>query len=200
MQRSASLLSAPQIPRPSRFSPNRAHENWPDTLAERKKRFAVLGIGVLANHAMMYSFDFVLYPFVLLKLGALNGGFLMTVLSFVLGYACLLFYDWSKTDWLGIEALKSLREISPDTYFGRLTARILTKSEPVILLFLSLKFDPFIATAYMRRGNNQFNGLTRRDWKLFLASLLIGNVYWTLAIFAGFSLVAFLFGALGHLY
>src|SRR5437016_4795787 len=49
MQRSASLFSAPQIPHRSRFSPDRAKQNWPDTLAERKKRFAILGIGVLAN-------------------------------------------------------------------------------------------------------------------------------------------------------
>jgi len=60
------------------------------------------------------------------------------------------------------------------------------KSDPVIFLFLSIKFDPFITTAYLRKG--RFSGMNKRDWKIFLSSVLISNAYWTLACFMGVTL------------
>ena len=53
----------------------------------------------------------------------------MTGLSFI---ACLLsvwFYDWSKRDWLGIEAIKSMKEYSGSRKLGRFIAWILRKSD-----------------------------------------------------------------------
>ncbi len=60
------------------------------------------------------------------------------------------------------------------------------KSDPVVFLFSSIKFDPFITTAYMRHG--KFNGMNGRDWKIFTGSLIIGNGYWTLACYMGITL------------
>jgi hypothetical protein len=54
-------------------------------------------------------------------------------------------------------------------------------SRPCILL--SIKFDPIIVTAYLRQG--AFGDMTRRDWKIFLLSWLIGNAWWSLPCFAG---------------
>ncbi len=42
------------------------------------------------------------------------------------------------------------------------------KSDLLIFLFMSVKFDPFI-TAYLRKG--KFSGMTRRDWTIFIGSL-----------------------------
>lgn len=56
----------------------------------------------------------------------------------------------------------------------------------VVFLFLSIKFDAFITTAYMRRG--KFNGMGKRGWAIFMGSLLISNVYWTLACFKGITI------------
>jgi hypothetical protein len=64
---------------------------------------------------------------------------------------------------------------------------ILQKSDPFVFLFLSIKEDPFITTAYLRHG--KFSGMSRRDWKIFMGSLLVGNAYWTLACFMGITLV-----------
>lgn len=66
------------------------------------------------------------------------------------------------------------------------------KSDHVVFLFLSIKFDPFITTAYMRHG--KFNGMTKRDWKIFTGSLLLGNVYWTLACYMGIMLFEWVWG------
>ncbi|MCK7474450.1 MAG: hypothetical protein MZV49_14915 [Rhodopseudomonas palustris] len=53
------------------------------------------------------SFDYALYPFVIYSFGILAGGLIMMVLSFAACQLTLWFYDWSKHDWLGIEAVKS---------------------------------------------------------------------------------------------
>ena len=55
----------------------------------------------------------------------------------------------------------------------------------------SIKYDAFITTAYMRHGSHQFNGLTKRDWKIFGLSLFISNLYWTLASFMGVTLIEY---------
>jgi hypothetical protein len=49
-----------------------------------------------------------------------------------------------------------------------------------------IKFDPFITTAYLRHG--KFSGMTKRDWTIFMSSLILGNAYWTLACYMGISL------------
>jgi hypothetical protein len=60
------------------------------------------------------------------------------------------------------------------------------------MLYLSIKEDAFRAVIYMRHGSHQYNGMSRRDWKIFLASLMIANVYWTLAAYMGISVVEWL--------
>lgn len=161
-------------------------------LASRSERLGFLGIGLIANQAMIWGFDVVLYPFVIWYLGLFAGAFVMTFLSFLVCFGLLRFYDWSKKDWLGIETVKSLKERESLTRLARFTSWILKKGDPAAMLFLSIKFDPFITTAYMRHGSHRYNGLSNRDWKIFLGSVLIGNAYWTLAVFAGISIVEWL--------
>lgn len=57
-------------------------------------------------------------------------------------------------------------------------------------VLLSLRFDPFIVTVYLRRG--RFGGMTRRDWRIFLLSWLIGNAWWSIVVFTGLSAVQWL--------
>ncbi|MFZ5997595.1 MAG: hypothetical protein ACOYW7_08915 [Nitrospirota bacterium] len=61
------------------------------------------------------------------------------------------------------------------------------KSDPVVFLFLSIKFDAFMTTAYMRRG--KFTGMGKREWAISMGSLVISNAYWTLACYMGITLV-----------
>ena len=163
-----------------------------------------LGIGIYGNWLKDYAFDFVLYPFVIAKYGILWGAPVMTMMSFLVCYATILFYDKTKKDWLGIETLKAIKDFSPKSIpknimgglltkitngFGEFTAWILKKSDLVVMTALSIQFDPFITVAYMRHGSHQYNGLSKRDWKIFLISLLIGNIYWTMAVFTGITIL-----------
>lgn len=144
-------------------------------------RCAVLGIGLVAHWAMCRGFDYLLYPFVIFKMGVMAGGVVMLFLCFATCYGTLRLYDRSKHDWLGIETLKAIRERVDQGESNRLVSWILRQSTPVALLLLSVKFDAFTTTAFLRSGAHTYSGLSRRDWKIFLASLLIGNAYWTLA-------------------
>lgn len=152
-----------------------------------KGRFAELAVGLTAANLVGYAFDYLLYPFVIYNVGILRGGIFMTLVSFTTCITGMKFYDWSKRDWIGIEAIKEIKTYKGTRRIGRMTAWVLTKNEPVMFLFLSIKFDPFVTTAYMRHG--KFNGMNRRDWTNFLGSLLVSNAYWILACYTGISLV-----------
>lgn len=149
------------------------------------ERLAILGIGLLGNGVLNFFFDFVLYTYVIATYGLLYGGVYMTILSILVCILLLFFYDWSKKDWLGIETIKELKEYKGKSFLARITSWAMRKSDPIILLVLSIQFDPFVTTAYMRKGAHQFNGMSLRDWKIFFTSAIIANVYWAITIFFG---------------
>lgn len=128
-----------------------------------------LSIGLTAKYLSDRVFDYLLYPFVIFELGILKGGLVMTFLAFILNIMTMLFYDWSKRDWLGIETIKDLKTYSANKKMGCFTSWLLKRSDPVIFIFLSLHYDTFTTTVYLRQG--KFNGMKGRDWSVFMGSL-----------------------------
>ena len=148
------------------------------------RRFFTLTLGHSVNALMVYGFDYVLYPFVIWKLGLLHGGVLMSFASLLVCLLTLWFYDWSKRDWLGIEAVKELRDIEPSgSIFRRVLAWAIQKGDVAACVALSIYTDPFITTTYMRRS--AYGGMKKRDWHIFFGSWLISNCWWTIACFGG---------------
>lgn len=147
-----------------------------------------LSIGLTAKYLSDRAFDYLLYPYIIFKFGILSGGIVMTFLAFILNIMTIVFYDWSKRDWLGIEAIKELKTYSGNKVILLFTSWILRRSNPVIFIFLSIHYDAFTTTAYLRRGSHQYNGMNKRDWAIFIGSLIISNAYWTLACFIGITL------------
>ena len=165
-----------------------AHDNslWRKAWSYRG-RTAELAVGLLTKRLTEVGFDFVLYPYVIYHLGTLLGGVVMVMLS---GLACLAMirvYDWSGRDWLGVEAVKNLKQYRGRNLVARMIAWMLRRSDPVVFMVLSIKFDPFMTMAYFRHG--AFSGMTQRDWTIFGASIVVGNAYWTLVCLSGISLV-----------
>ena len=150
----------------------------PAFIAAHKERLGIFGVGVVGNALMVWAFDYLLYPFVIWKLGILLGGPVMMLCSLVVCYLTIIFYDWAKKDWIGLETLKSLREYEGKVKTGRFTSWILKKGDWGAFLFFSLKSDPFITTVYMRKGAHQYNGMSPRDWKIFLGSVILSNLWW----------------------
>ena len=94
-----------------------------------KERAAILGIGLLSNSLIANGIDYVLYPWVIWTLGPLHGAAMMTVLSFLICWATLLFYDWAKKDWLGIETIKELKEYAGNSRFARVLRWAVAKGD-----------------------------------------------------------------------
>jgi hypothetical protein len=58
---------------------------------------------------------------------------------------------------------------------------------------LSLLSDPFITTAYLRRGANRYDGMGRREWRIFLTSFVISTGAWIAVTYGGLTLLRSLF-------
>jgi len=148
-----------------------------------RERAATWLAGVLTFKTFDYAFDYALYPFVIYRLGLVTGGIVMAALSLLDCLLLLQLYDWLKRDWLGIEWLKGLRHYAGPARWRRALAWLLGRGDVAAFFALSLRFDPFVTTAYLRRG--QFNGLSARDWQIFLASVIVSNAAWALVCFGG---------------
>jgi hypothetical protein len=157
---------------------------------------ADLTVGITTFKLTSYVFDYALYPFVIYQFGIIKGGLLMTFLASVANILCLKFYDWSKRDWLGIEALKVMKRYEGGNRLVKFISGILKNSDPIAFLFLSIKEDAFITMIYLRHGSHQYNGMSGRDWRIFFSSVAISNIYWTLAAYMGISVVEWVWKAI----
>ncbi|MFA6174166.1 MAG: hypothetical protein WC701_10860 [Kiritimatiellales bacterium] len=173
---------------PVRSIPTALHRKWRSV--SWKIRIAELSSGYLIWNVLDYIFDYVLYPFVIYKWGPLAGGIGMTLLSLLSCLMLIWIYDWMGRDWLGIETVKGLKIYAGASRWRQWLARMLRKSDGIAFLVLSLKYDPFITTAYLRRS--AFNGMTRRDWMIFFSSGLLANLWWITACFGGVSVLTWL--------
>lgn len=151
-------------------------------------RLAAAGAGVSANLATSYAFYYILYPFVIWKYGLLAGGIILTAVSFTACLAALMAYSRTRDDWFGLDALK--KKLRAGAGKGRLRTALARAGGPLAFVLLTIKFDPFVTTAFMRRGPREAS-LTSRDWAIFAGSVVFANGYWMLVMHAGGS-------ALGH--
>ncbi|MEI6208236.1 MAG: hypothetical protein WCP20_15755 [Desulfuromonadales bacterium] len=152
-------------------------------------RIAELTCGISIKSLISYSFDYLLYPLVIYRFGIITGGAIMMFLSLLACVILVKFYDWSKRDWLGIETIKGMKDYQGYSKLGRFTAWMLRRSDSVAFLFLSIKEDAFITMVFLRHGSHQYNGMSARDWRIFLSSVAVSNIYWTLAAYMGISVV-----------
>lgn len=134
-----------------------------------------------------WAFDYLLYPFAIFRLGTAVGGATMALLSLGFCLAMLRIYDMTGRDWLGVGFVKGLERYEGRSPVLRLFASCLRNSKAAAFLFLSVRFDPFVTTAYLRR--TQFGGMGRGEWALFLGSWAIGNATWTGICAGGLSAV-----------
>lgn len=157
-------------------------------MTSARKRVAVLILGHLGNFVMVYGYDFVVYPYLLLTFGLVQGWIYAVIGSLLLCLGTLWFYDITKQDWLGIETIKLLRDEEPVGRARKFFYHLMNKGDMFAFIFLCLKYDPFIVTVYMRRGSSN-HAMTRRDWKVFWASMLVSNLWWGLAVFGAIEFI-----------
>lgn len=165
-------------------------------VAPYKKRLGALAVGHTFYETTDHIFNYWIYIPVVALFGAVKGGFIMTAAAFLACYLLILFYDWTGIDWLGIEMLKE-SDFGPDFlkrksaksklahFFWwpfhqifRLVSWAQNKGGIIAFVALSIYTDAFITTVFLRR--DKFGGLKRKDWLIFMGSLIVGNFYWTL--------------------
>jgi hypothetical protein len=147
------------------------------------RRLRTLAAGVTIMYVINKAFDYLLYPYVVYRAGVIVGGLVMTGLSAIACLAILKFYDRTKKDWLGIETVRDLRNYRGDRPAGRLLTGLLSKSDVVAFVALSLYYDPFVTTVWLR--HERFGGLSARDRKIFWGSVLLCNASWTVTCWLG---------------
>jgi len=155
------------------------------------KRVAELATGFFTWKAVDYLFDYVLYPFVIWKLGPWIGGAIMTLASLAFCLFLLRLYDRLGRDWLGLEFVKGLRHYEGSSRWRRGLAWLVARGDFAAFIVLSMKYDPFITTTYLRK--EAYSGMNRRDWGIFLASWFVANALWIFVCYGGISLLQFLF-------
>lgn len=145
-----------------------------------KERIGLMAVGYTAKRVEELVFDFTLYPAMIAWLGTVNGGLVMTAVSALMCYLYILFYDWAKKDWLGLELVKEMRDGEvQEGRIARFVQSVARKGNWLAFVALSLYTDPFVTTVYLRQDADAYNGLSPRDWKIFWASVLLANLWWT---------------------
>lgn len=147
-------------------------------LWRHRQRLAQVGTGHLLYASFNWFFDNILYILVVYHLGLLVGGLIMTALSLLLSVATLLVYERMRIDWVGAGSLARLSEVQNPSGWQRLVLWAMGRGKVAIFIALCVFQDPFITTAYFRQG--RFDGFNGRDWRIFFASVLVSNFYWTL--------------------
>lgn len=154
-----------------------------------KERIGIIGIGHTAKKVEEYLFDWLLYgsvsAFAVAHLGWMWGAVATFAIMVPFSIAmCLLYfrlYDWAKVDWFGFEAIKEMRdELSGTSRVARYAHRIARFGDVPAFFAFSLFFDPFMTTLYLRKGAGKYNGMSERDWRVFWASVVVSNGYWSL--------------------
>ncbi len=113
--------------------------------------------------------------------GSLAGFAIMTPLAALMCYGWMRLYDWLKLDLFGLEALKQLRETRAVAgRWSRLIHRIARMGNLPAFLALSIQGDAMLVVVYLRDGVEKYDGLSSREWRIFWASLILSNAYWTL--------------------
>lgn len=155
----------------------------PATAAHR----VITGTAIYAS--LCWIFDYPLYGWMLWTLGPILGGSVMILLSIPFDLLTYKFYDWSREDWFAIEHVKSLKHYTGRNPINRMIGWILRETPVFVQVpILSLKFNSFVVSAFMRDGAYAFQGLSPRDWRIFWWSFIVGQVYWIIVLSGGMEL------------
>lgn len=150
-------------------------------------RISTVLLGTLGLGLINWVFDYPLYGIVAERFtafyGIVDGGLwtllVMSFLSWVLSYLIIRYYDYTGRDLLGLEALKSARDVEHILdEKPRLLARFARLGDVPAFFVLGI-YDPVYSTIYLRNGKELYNGFSRRDWVIFNLGVVYANVLWT---------------------
>jgi hypothetical protein len=142
-------------------------------------RLAQVSAGHTLYAAFNWVFDNVLYVYAVFTLGVFRGGALMMTLSLLQCALTLLVYQRMRIDWVGVGWLADIRRKTLRSRAEETLVWASNRHPALIFTALCILQDPFITTAYFKQGS--FLLLKSRDWVVFLAAVVVSNVYWIFA-------------------
>ena len=146
--------------------------------------------GIGSYYVLTWIYDYVVVSFLLWKFELIKGGIMVFILSSIVDLLTLKFYDWFKKDWLALETLKDLQ--THKGFVGKVFTFVHDKTAVVSVILLSFVVNPFVITTYMRKGAFEYNGMTKRDWIIFVSSSVISNGYWIIIVGCGVEIVKYI--------
>lgn len=153
-------------------------QEWSGWIQRNKKRLLAIGGGHFALAILNWTFNYPIYLGTLYLVGLVWGLVILTIVSFVINMILLWVYERGKVDWIGFSFLTELEHTSKKKWYQRLVIWAHTRSQALVFILLSVYWDPFVAVAYIHRG--EFVDSKRaRNMKLVALSTLIGNLWWT---------------------
>jgi hypothetical protein len=162
-------------------------------------RLGTFAIGVLLKKLTDALFDYGLYPLALIGLGYACGAVAMTALSVAVNLLAIRAYDWAGRDLLLIESLKDLKTCQGGGFWSRRLSAVLRAGDVPAFVLLSWLEDALVVTLYLRKGSYLFNGLSRRDWMVFVGATVLSNLLWILSLISLIELMQIVWAALGSL-
>ncbi len=152
---------------------------------DKAEKIATIAAGHTMSLIINNWFDYGIYVPVIAYFGPVKGGGIMIVLSILINLILIYLYDKTGKDWLGFEMIKEGKEEAASKLPNWLKKAI---NAGDIMAFIGLSiYDPFFATIYLRKIENKFNGLTKRDWIIFIIATILSNIGWTALVYSGIS-------------
>lgn len=161
-------------------------------ITETVKRLAVFSIGIFTTEVLGRIYDYVLYPFVILKLGLLYGSIVMTTLSTFVVYGLIWVYNQTRHDWFGLEWLQLESSKESKSLTGRILRIALRRGKMLAFILLSIE-DPLKAFVFIRGRKGSATKFNKLDWEWFFASNLISNFVWIIMVSGALELVKYIF-------
>ena len=144
------------------------------------KKISTVLVGRTLYEIFNYSFDYALYPLVLLKFGYINGLMIMIALTAILNFTLLIYYFKMNIDWLGFSYVKKVKDWSVNKKgFLKIIGIILKKSDLILFMVLSTFRESFETTAYFKYSYILSKGKTIA---IFTASLIVSNLFWSAGV------------------
>jgi hypothetical protein len=141
------------------------------------QKFAERVAGWTTLSVIYVVLDYLLWPAVILKQGAIVGGLIMFWVTLLTNCTLIWAYDRIKRDVLSFEALRELTEGEHGGFAKRLIVKLVSVGR--IPAFIAISFyDPFLSAIYMRKGAGKYK-MEPRDWLYFSLGMIIACVGWT---------------------
>jgi hypothetical protein len=141
-------------------------------MKETVRNFA-LGTFIFAVTGL--SITFIAYPLIAkITNDHFFGLFIMFLFSTTVRYTMILLYDFSATDWLLIEILKTKKEHKGNNLTRRIK-KIKKFGNFILFIFLILT-DPFLTAIYYRPHHDKWNGLENVKLLFLLSNFLCVGV------------------------